>query len=108
MALTCRWRSRPQHQKRTTHRSKQAVLFDRLVGGSKQRGRHDEGERLRGLEVDDKLKFSGLLYGQVGRTGTLEDFVNIVACTTKNRRITWSIGYEGACFHGLAGVHGQW
>src|SRR6516162_7839338 len=39
-------------------------LFDHLVGGGEQRLRHGEPECLRGFEIDDQLKFSGLLNWQ--------------------------------------------
>jgi len=37
------------------------MLFDHLVGTGKQRRRDFDAERLRSLEVYDKLKFSGKL-----------------------------------------------
>jgi hypothetical protein len=36
-----------------THAVQQASLFDYLVGGGEQGGRHCEAQRLCGLEVDD-------------------------------------------------------
>ena len=36
-------------------------LFDHLVGGSEQRGRHGEFKRLGGLEIDDEIEFGRLL-----------------------------------------------
>src|SRR5450759_254718 len=52
MALTCRWRSRPQHQKRT-HASQQTVsLFDYLIGASEQRlTQKNPGQMSRGLSL---------------------------------------------------------
>src|SRR5262249_43349310 len=39
MARPCRWRSRPQHQKRTSAPQKDSELFDHLVGAGEQRRR---------------------------------------------------------------------
>jgi hypothetical protein len=36
-------------------------LFDHLVRAHKQRWRHCEAERIRGLEINDQLDFGGLL-----------------------------------------------
>src|ERR1039457_4908220 len=55
MALTCRWRSRPQHQKRTHAPQQTTSLFDHLIGGSEQGWRHSNAECLRGLEIDNQL-----------------------------------------------------
>ena len=38
-----------------------ALLFDDLVGTSKKRRLHYQTERFRGLEIDDEVKFDGLL-----------------------------------------------
>src|ERR1022692_2619091 len=40
MALTCRWRSRPQHHKRTHAPQQTASLFDHFAGAHQQAQRH--------------------------------------------------------------------
>ena len=61
MALTCRWRSRPQHHKRTLG------SFDHLVGALLKLQGHLEAERFGGLEIDHQLEFSRPLDGQISR-----------------------------------------
>src|SRR5262249_38697195 len=56
MALPCRWRSRPQHQKRTPAPQQKISLFDHLVGAGDDRSRYGYAQQLRGCEVDDKFK----------------------------------------------------
>src|SRR5262249_36388244 len=36
MALRCRWRGRPQHQKRTSALQQKVLLFDHLVGAQQE------------------------------------------------------------------------
>jgi hypothetical protein len=54
-----------------------APSFDYLVGAEQERLGHREADRLGGLEIDDQLVFRRLFDGQVGRFGTLEDFVDV-------------------------------
>src|SRR5277367_1240754 len=49
------------------------LLFDHLVGAGLQYQRHGEAERLRGLEIDDKLELGCL-------------FNSLVTCTAKISR----------------------
>ena len=56
MALACRWRSRPQHQLRTSSAQQRAYLFDQLVGTTKQSDWKLTAERLGSLQIDDQLE----------------------------------------------------
>ena len=49
------------------------LLLDHLVGTSKNCGRHDEAERLGGLQVDDQLVLGRRLHRQVGGLLAFED-----------------------------------
>src|SRR6516164_2501853 len=53
-------------------------LFDHLVGAGKQRLRHGESERLRGLEIDYKLVLRGRLHREIARLLALENAIDIV------------------------------
>jgi len=57
------------------HRSKIASLLDHLVGADQQRCGKLNTERPGALEVDDELKFDGLLDRQVRRRGALQYLV---------------------------------
>src|SRR5215475_9810203 len=56
---------------------KKKPLFDHFVGAGEQRGRYCEIKRLRGLEIDDELKFGGLLNRELVRFSSLENTINI-------------------------------
>src|SRR3954452_9050906 len=77
MALTCRWRSRPQHQKRTLAPQQTASLFDHLVGGDQQARRNGQAKCLRRFEVDDGFELRRRLHRKVGGLCATQDAVNI-------------------------------
>ena len=52
------------------------VLFDHLVGACEQHRRHVEAERLRGIQVDDKLEPGRLLDGKFIRLCAFQDLVH--------------------------------
>src|SRR5215510_1974469 len=52
-------------------------LFDDLISAKQERLRDRQAERLGGLEVDDQIKFRGLLHRQVSRLRALEDLVDV-------------------------------
>jgi hypothetical protein len=53
-------------------------LLDHLVRPEKEERGNRDPEGLRRLEVDDQLELRGLLHGQVGRVGPLQDAIHIV------------------------------
>src|SRR5215831_1676315 len=61
---------------RLVHRNKTASLFDHLVGAGEQGRRDFEANRLRGLEIQDKLEFRGLLDRKVTGLGALQNLVD--------------------------------
>ena len=71
---------------------KTAPLFDDLVGGSEQIGRHAEAERLGGLEIDGKLELRRQLHGQVGRLLALEDAIDMGCRAPEEIGVVDSIG----------------
>ena len=52
-------------------------LFDHPVGAQQDRRRNGEAEGVGGLQVDDKLELRGLLDGEVGGLGALENLVYV-------------------------------
>jgi hypothetical protein len=58
-------------------RRSKTVLFDDLVGAGEQRRRHGEAERFGSLQVDDQLKFCGLLNRKITGLFALEDAVDV-------------------------------
>jgi hypothetical protein len=53
------------------------TLFDHLILPQQQRLRNRQAERFRRLEIDDQLELGGLLHGQIGGPGALQDLVYI-------------------------------
>src|SRR5262249_24998534 len=77
MALPCRWRSRPQHQKRTNAPQQIASLFDYLVGAGEQCVTHPQPRRPCGLEIDHGLVLGRRLPWQVAGLLAPEDAIHV-------------------------------
>src|SRR5258705_11698118 len=61
-----------------THAPQQTIaLLDHLVGLGKQRGRHGEAQRVRGLTIDDEFELRRLLYRKISRFGTPKNLVHV-------------------------------
>ena len=71
-------------------------LLDYLIRPQQQRLWDRQAERLRGLEVDDEQVLGRLLYWELGRLGTLQDFVDIRGGSPKQIREVGPIGDEAA------------
>ena len=59
------------------HRNKKASSFNHLVGALLELHWHVEAERPSGLEIDHQLELDGLLDGQVGGLGALENLDDV-------------------------------
>src|SRR5713101_348357 len=79
--------------------------FDYLVSARKHHGRYFQSERLRGLEVDKKLKLCRLLNWQIGSLFAFEELVDISCGAAKDCRNICSIGHEAARLKRLARVN---
>ena len=80
-------------QKRTHAPQQIASLFDHLVGGHEQGGRHGQTQRLGGFQVDDGFILGRHLHRKIGRLGAAQDAVDI------GRRRPKLFGAVGAVAH---------
>jgi hypothetical protein len=72
------------------------LSFYDFVGAGEDRWRNGQPERLRSVEVDDKLKPRRLLDRQIGRLGTSEDLSDVNASLPKGSRVARSIAGQAA------------
>src|SRR6478609_689887 len=79
-----------------------ASLFNHLVDTGEQCGRHSKSERLSGLEVDDQLKFGGLLNRELSRFRSLENTINISRSLLPQVVIVGPIRNQAAVRHEIA------
>src|SRR5262249_6102568 len=69
---------------------------DHLVGSHEQLIGHSETERLRGLEIDDKLEFGRLFDGQIAWIGALKNPVDVACGAAKHVTVVRSITDQAA------------
>src|SRR5215469_6386497 len=72
------------------------ALFDDLVGAGEDGRRDRQTKRLRGLEIDQKLKRRRLLNRQIGRLGAVENFSDVDADPVKDSREAGAIADQTA------------
>src|SRR5262245_10258369 len=108
MALPCRWRSRPQHQKRTNAPKQTACLFYHFVRLAKQHRRHGDTECLRSLEIDEKLELCRLFYREFTSLGTFQYLVNVNSGPATDHQAIHSIRQKGPRYEGLSHKNGRW
>src|SRR5262249_57657700 len=82
--------------------------LDPLVGAREQCWRHFEAERLRRLEIDDKLVFGRRLNWKLARTGALEDAVDIASSAPKHLRDVRAVGHQTAARRKVTKLVDRW
>src|SRR5262245_303513 len=85
-----------------------ARSFDHLVGAGEQRGRHREAERLRGDQIDDKLKLRRLLDWYIAGFCPAKNFIHVIRRASEPFRVTWSVRHEAAAADKVAGAENRW
>src|SRR5215470_10842243 len=70
--------------------------LDDLVRPPQQRRRDRQAEALRDLEIDGQVELRGVLDGEVGWLGALEDLVNNAGGTAEHIVTTLRVGHEAA------------
>jgi hypothetical protein len=77
-------------------------LFDYLIRLEEELRGEREPEDLGGLEIDDQLELRGLLHGQVGWRGALQDFIHVVGGAPPHGRLARPIGEQAPSFRVLS------
>src|SRR5882724_2020727 len=67
-----------------------------LIRASQERRRDRQPDRLRGSEIYDQLELRGLLDGQVGGFGALEELVHVDGRAPIQVKLVWAIDHETA------------
>src|SRR5258708_15679803 len=112
-ALRERTNTRPPSYVRLVPRATERIaansaLFDHFVSQQLHRYRYIDAERLGGLHVDDQLEPGGLLDGEVGGLGALEDLVHVHRAAPKQVVAVGPICDQTADLHKLASLgHGR-
>src|SRR5262245_7515217 len=90
---------------RDLHEQKAWNSLDQLISLCDEQRRHFETERLGGLEVNQVLELRGLLDGQVGGLGALEDLVHVGSRAPKQISSVHSISHKAPGIDKLPQTH---
>ena len=74
---------------------------DHLIRLEEEGGRDRQAQCLGGLEVDDQLKFRGLLDGKIRRAGTAKDLVDVRRRASPQVGQTRAVGHQAPFLHVL-------
>src|SRR4029434_8103524 len=83
-------------------------LLNHLIRPRQHVGWNRQSDLLRGLEVDDQLKFLGLLHREIGRLASLQDFVHVSGDAPIQVNIASAIGHTPTKFRILCRVKYRW
>ena len=82
--------------------------FDHLSGNREQLIWNSEAECLRGREINDQIKFCGLLYRDIGGFRAAQNFVHQLSRAPEQVREVWSVGQETSDFNKTAVIEDRW
>src|SRR5215470_1058087 len=85
-----------QGGRQQSHAGGIAWLLDHLVRSEENRVRNRHADLLRGLQIDHQLELRRLLYRQIGRLRTFEDFIDIIDYPPVHVRNVRPVGHESA------------
>jgi hypothetical protein len=83
-------------QQETLALQQTALLFNDLIGGGEQIGRHRQAERLGGFEVEHRFVLGRRLHRQVGRLGAAEYAIYVAGCVPALFDLIRSVGDQAA------------
>ncbi len=84
------------------------VSFDDIVGTEEQRRWDLDTQRFRGLKIDDELKLSRLLHGDINHFSTKQQLYDLTSALTDYPREAGTIGNQTARFSPFGPLPNGW
>src|SRR5438876_11729171 len=82
--------------------------LDHLVGTGDETRRDFEAERLRGDQIDDKLKLRWLLDWYIAGFCPAKNFIYVIGRAPEPFRVTWSVRHEPPTANKVASAEDRW